>query len=32
MNAKNIVRVRQVMKTDFDVVDGLATVATPSGR
>ena len=27
MNAKNIVRVRQVMKTDFDVVDGLATVA-----
>ena len=27
MNAKHIVRVRQVMKTDFDVVDGLATVA-----
>ena len=26
MSAKNIVRVRQVMKADFDVVDGLATV------
>jgi signal-transduction protein with cAMP-binding, CBS, and nucleotidyltransferase domain len=27
MNGKVIVRVRDVMKTDFDMVDGLATVA-----
>lgn len=28
MNAKNLIRVRQVMKTDFDVVQGMATVST----
>ncbi len=28
MNEKDIVRVRHIMKTNFDVVDGLDTVAT----
>ena len=28
MNEKDIVRVRHIMKTDFDVVDGLDTVET----
>jgi predicted transcriptional regulator len=31
MNSKVIVRVRDVMKTEFDMVDGLATVADALG-
>ena len=28
MNTKNLTRVREVMKPDFDIVEGMATVAT----